>query len=92
VVAGYEKGECPEILWASRCFEDEMSLGVKSSRDSNPKAMKIQTFFDSGIRSPQVKSIGSTRIRISVMTSKAVATCHPRYYDLCSAEIGMKMR
>jgi hypothetical protein len=65
-----------------------MGFGIKSSRDSNPKAMKTRTFFDCGIRRPQMKLIESARIGISVVTLKVVATCHRIYHDLCLAEIG----
>ena len=67
-----------------------LEFGAYGNRIQN--AMRTHAFVDRGIRRPQIKSMGSARMRISVMTSKAVATCHRIYYQVDSAEMEMKVR
>jgi hypothetical protein len=79
MIAGYGESKYTEVWWINGCLRMDwgLELGAYGSRTQN--AMRTEILLVAGILRPQMISIGRARMRISVVMSKAVATCHRRY-------------
>ena len=82
VVAGYGEGKYTDKFELVDVRGWILGLGFGSYGNRTKKAMRTTIFLDVAIRRPQMKSMGIARMRISVITSKAVASCHRVYYEL----------